>query len=176
MNLNKKSKKEQIFFLLILCVAFFGILCISGCDEDACVKCGSEDFNNGSAVGISIPGCGSCGDSILCEGCICGTTSCKFISANDDGFNLVACDQQYKSTDCGGCHSGRSCYNGCVSFDDDFSEETGNFDKGFGIFYGDNSESQNERMVGCADGCFYCGGTGDIMIDVLSALEDYLDI
>ena len=176
MELDKKSKKEQIFLLLIICVAFFGILCISGCDEDACVKFGSEDLNNGSAVGVSIPGCGSCGDCLLCSGCICGTTSCKFISANEDGFNLIACDQQYKSTDCGGCQSKRSCYNGFVSIDDGYSGETGNIDKGFGLFYGDDSKSQNERIIGCADGCFYCESTGDAMIDILATLEEYLDI
>ena len=54
--------------------------------------------------------------------------------------------------------------------------ETGNIDKGFGLFYGDDSKSQNERIIGCADGCFYCESTGDAMIDILATLEEYLDI
>ncbi|MGN0469684.1 MAG: hypothetical protein ACI4GV_02055 [Acutalibacteraceae bacterium] len=171
MNLNKKSKKEQIFLLVGICVACLGVLCISGCGSQSCetLKCASQKSNDGSVSmnGISVPGLGGCSDSCLCQGVLCAKSH-KLVMINGGGLNMAGCDTKYNSGNCGGCNSGNSCYSGCVSYSDSQSS-------GWGFFYGD-APKKDEQMVGCVNGGAYCGNSENLFGDSMEVAENIIGI
>lgn len=176
MNINKKSKKEQLFILVGMCVACLGILCVSGCGGQSCEKpkCASEEVGNGvgTITGISIPGLGGCSNSCLCEGILCAESH-KLVIANSKGLNIAGCDTRYNTSDCSGCSSGNSCYSGCASYDDGKSS-------GCGLFYGGSKEDSPldgcEQIVGCINGGFYCGYSDNGFGDSMEVAENILGI
>ena len=60
MNCNNRSKKEQFFILLLICVGMFSVLCITGCKGERCRDCGAGCYNKDgvNAIGVSLLGPG----------------------------------------------------------------------------------------------------------------------
>lgn len=117
-NLDNKSKSEQLFLLLLICIGIMGILCLAGCGKkQSCetLKCNFEDGEDWSGFGVSIPGCGGICSSG--KGCIIMPQSCKMIGGCIDEENskgkFIGCDTRYYGGGCLGCgQSEKSCYNG----------------------------------------------------------------
>lgn len=158
-KLNERSKKEQLFVLVLLCVGMFAILCLSGCGGKSCekVEYGSEEVSGVKMTGCSIPGIGGCLSSGRGCSSACWPQSCKFISASaDDGAdadNLVACDIRYYGNGCLGCgQTEDSYYFGCMDYN--IGEDDIN-----GCFLG-NTRKDSEKFIGCGSGCVGTGGTG----------------
>ena len=167
---NEKSKGEQFFLLMMICTVVVGFFCLSGFYVSDCET--PQFAKEDGAIGCSLPGCGSCdnncdGESTLCEGCFCAE-SYKCVCVNSSDISLVGCDERYMLTDCEGCHSERSCYCGYLS---DKTEEN----PYCGIYYGDTSPDSDERLIGCADGCFVCMPT-TLGGDLLEEVEEFLEI
>ena len=175
-RINKKSKAEQLFALLLMFAVSIGLLCVTGCGEQSCEtpKCGVGEDSGMTAIGCSIPGCGGCLTSG--KGCntACWPQACKISLAsykdeedeNNKGY-VVACDTRYYGGGCLGCaQNEKVCYNGCINLKQ-------NNDEVNGFFYG-TSDSE-EKMIGCANGCGGCvasGGVGAYMIDELESMEE----
>ena len=174
LNWNDRSKGEQFFILMMMCMMAVCFFCLSGFYSSGCEtpKFNYESEEEGTAIGCSIPGCGSCdndcgGESLLCEGCFCAE-SYKGVFVNSSETSLLGFDERYRLSDCYGCHSERSCYCGYLS---DKTEDT----PYCGVFYGDTSEDGDERIIGCVDGCFSCvhSSMGGML---LGAVEEDLGI
>lgn len=172
-NLNCKSKFEQLFLLLLICMGVMGILGLTGCGkQQACetVKCGYENKEDMVGFGISVPGCGGICSSG--KGCIVWPQSCKVIGGclddeNTEG-NLIGCETRYYSGGCLGCGQvEESCYNGVANFEDDNNKMTG-------CFYG--STKSDEKSIGCYNGCGGCIGSDFLMKNGMDALEYYVGI
>ena len=178
-RMNKKSKKQQLFVLLMLCIGIFGVLCLTGCGGGTCEKpkCNTEENTVGKVSGCSIPGCGGCLTPE--KGCntSCWAQSCKCISfsgneeqqgenvdrENDKSQGCIkACDIKYYGDGCLGCgQKEKSCYYGVGEYKNGEDEK-----KGF--FYG-NSDGGN--IIGCSGGCVSCIGTGKTQLESLNWLE-----
>lgn len=105
-NLNKRTKKEQILILLLLCTGVFGIMCLTGCGGKKCEKPNCEHVNsNGLEVtACTVPGCGGCLTSG--KGCnsSCWEQSCGYGSIKTDGVEMKSCGvTYYGSNGCVGC-------------------------------------------------------------------------
>ena len=172
-KLNKKSKGEQFFIIILLFTAIIGLFCITGCGGKSCEKpdCGGiDDPAIGKVVGCSIPGCGGC----LGNGCnsACWPQSVKLVggsinqsgSGNQEALKIAACDTRYYGGGCLGCgQREKSCYSGCIKAEDKETNMNG-------FFYG--SSASDEKIIGCADGCGGCvasGGTGAYSIHFLES-------
>lgn len=172
-KLNKKSKGEQLFILIISCMALFGLLCVSGCGGQSCEtpQCGSRSEAGISAKGCSIPGLGGilssgkgCNSPLWAQSC---KTSCGTVKdeTSDDGGCIWACDTRYYGGGCGclGCgQSDKSCYSSCVNW-------TEGDTKAKGIFYG--TSDSGEHVLGCYNGCAGCVGSDTEFLDVIRSLE-----
>lgn len=146
-KLNEKSKKEQIFYLIMICAAIFALFCISGCG--ACDNCNVECENG--TCGVQVPGCAGCIDckkSMIGESCI---NPRYFACAGmcNEGNCLGGCASVYKDGCFGGGTSTESCGGGCLSI-----KMYG--DRATGCYCGDGSDP---FFAGCADGCHVGKGT-----------------
>lgn len=163
-----KENKNQLFFLLLIGIIGFMLLCATGCGGNSCesLQYGSYEEENGTYYGVSIPGCGGCLSSGSgCGGCL-WSQSCKFVYGDleygdsDDAQTLIAVDTQYYAGGCFGCgQSQESCYSGCLIQDS----------QNWGLIYG-STDSNNEQIIGCADGsggCHKSGGIGQILITII---------
>ncbi|MCC8049899.1 MAG: hypothetical protein LIP10_04465 [Clostridiales bacterium] len=173
-NLDKSSRGEQLFTLLIFCIFCFALLCVSGCGGSSCetLKCGSESGSGYKSWGISIPGIGGCLNSGKgCNSCL-WPQSCKILSycsssdsdeEIDESFNIVACDTEYYTS----CREQKSCYAGCIS--------SGKVTEGgsAGVTCGTNDSG---NLAGCVGGCVGCFGMGDIIRLELDDIEYFLGI
>jgi len=176
--MNKKSKMEQLFILVILFIGGFGVFALSGCGGKSCEtpKCGSQEFNGGRATGISIPGCGGCLSSGKgCNSCL-WPQSCKFSCASweqeytdDEGETVTdtasvkGCDTRYYGDGCLGCaQKEKVSYSGCIDYSDENNEW-----KGF--FYG--SSDNEEKIIGCINGCGGCVADDRTGAQVLEWIE-----
>lgn len=173
-RLNQKTRGEQLFFLILMVTALFGVLCITGCGGgQSCEKpsCGRENYDGFTVTGCSIPGCGGCLSSG--KGCntACWPQSIKIVSgsieddAEDVGESLkvTGCDTRYYGNGCLGCgQTEKSCYNGCITGKADDTKLNG-------FFYG--SSDSKERIIGCYNGCGGCFGTDSIGAEALWSLE-----
>lgn len=179
-NLNRRSRKEQMFLLLLLSVGVFGGFCLSGCGSRSCEtpKCGKEELIfGGKAVGCSIPGCGGCITSE--EGCnsACWPQSCKFVKGswygdNKDGdekmdsASIAACDVRYFGDGCFGCgQKEKSCYYGCINSSNREYEDVYN-----GFVYG--SSDKEEKIIGYVNGCGGCYGTDGSGKEYIQIMEN----
>ena len=181
MNLNEKTKAEQLFIVMLMFVVLLGIFCITGCGGGkSCEtpKCGSEDYYGGTARGCSIPGCGGC----LTSGKGCNTScwpqSYKFVAASSsekneetgekDEFRVLFLDTRYYAKQgCLGCGQiEKICYYGCVKLKDS-SDDSNNAN---GCFYG--SSDSGEKMIGCVNGCAGCFPSEGMGDDTMKYLED----
>lgn len=177
--MNRKSKIEQLFILLILCIGVFGVFALSGCGGgQSCEtpKCGSEEFSDGEAKGVSIPGCGGCLSSGKgCNSCL-WPQSCKISCGNwdekntDDGGtgknigSIKGCNTEYYGDGCLGCgQQEKACYLGYINMESDE-------DKLKGFFYG--STDNEEKIIGCSNGCGGCVADGGIGYQTLIELEN----
>ncbi len=168
--MNNRTKMEQFFILLVLCVGFFSVFALSGCGGGkSCetIKCSSSD----EVSGVSIPGCGGC--LSLGKGCnSCGNclwaqsykVSCGNWENEDEDFsaNIVGCDARYYAGGCLGCgQDENSCYSGCINVEGD--------DEMHGFFYG--STDKEEKVIGCYNGCGGCVADGNIGGAILYDME-----
>ncbi len=178
--MNKKTKLEQFFILVIMCIGVFGIFALSGCGGGkSCetIKCGSEEYMGGTATGVSIPGCGGCLSSGKgCNSCL-WPQSCKISCASWEGdentnsneesskdkASIKGCDTRYYGDGCLGCgQREKTCYSGCINM-------TSGEDKVNGFFYG--GTGREEKIIGCANGCGGCVADGNIGAEILDELE-----
>ena len=172
-KLDEKSKCEQLFIVTLMFVALIGVFCVTGCGGScATPKCGSEDFNGGTARGCSIPGCGGCltperGCNTACwpQECIYVTTSgeTENESGTKEATKIFACDTRYYDGGCLGCgQSEKTCYSGYLAIEDDDS-------KAQGFFYG--GTGKEEKFIGCANGCGGCVGSDYSVAYIIDELE-----
>ena len=159
-KLDRKSKGEQFFILLTIFVAMFIVLCVGGCDGNACEKpqCvgGCGDDNKGLMA--SIPGCGG----LLTSGKGCGSVlwpqNCYLMTGNSNGYisSGTGCiiGSVYYGSDCSGCSgclgcggSAKTCLVGCVnvSAGDDSTK---------GIAF--TCTGNKTCGIGCVNGCLKC--------------------
>ncbi len=172
-KLNRKSKGEQMFIMLFMFVAVVGVMGLTGClGEDSCEmpSCNNSKVSGVSMSSCSVPGCGGCLSSG--SGCdsACWPQSCKTISVSADKdsqyfkkLELKGCDTRYYGGGCLGCaQTQKSCYVGCVDYDDgtlDFN----------GVFYGNSSSK--EQYISC-DGCGGCTTTNGELGTYMIIMED----
>ncbi|MCD8013839.1 MAG: hypothetical protein LUG99_11810 [Lachnospiraceae bacterium] len=170
-NLDRRSKGEQLFILMLFCVLCFALLFVSGCGGSSCesIQYGNESGSDYSARGISIPGIGGCLNSGKgCNSCL-WPQSCKLLSYNsisdssDENYTILACDTEYYTS----CREQKSCYGGWIS-----SGELGG-EGSAGIFCG-SAESAN--LAGCIEGCVGCSNTGSLIRLDLDDIEEFLGI
>lgn len=174
-KINKRSKVEQLFILMLMFVFIIGVFCVTGCGGKSCEtpSCGSEDFGDGTAYGCSIPGLGG----ILSSGSGCDSAcwpqSCKIVSfsgsENDENTNeedvtkIAACDVRYYGNGCLGCgQQEKSCYSGYIKLKDSQTDLNG-------FFYG--STDNEEKIMGCYNGCGGCIGSGGMGKYLIEELE-----
>lgn len=138
-KIDKKSKSEQLFVLMLLTVACLGIFALTGCGGgQSCeaVQCNSVNNSSYSAEGISVPGCGGCfGCSKSCGSCL-WPQSCRYVSLKADGQGTISgCDiQYYGSTGCLGCgYELKGCYSGISKVEDGDNTTTK-------VFYGSSDD------------------------------------
>lgn len=177
-KLNGKTKGEQLFVLCIIFIMSFGILCISGCGGNSCetLQCGKEEIGGGTAMGVSVPGCGGC--ITPNRGCdsACWPQSCKVVSftgseedentGEDYETSIIGCDAKYYGGGCLGCgQQEKSCYSGCINVE---SEEGM---KGF--FYGTDGD---EKIIGCANGCGGCVGSDGMGSMLIQEIEYWIGV
>lgn len=175
---NEKSKAEQLFMLLLLFAGLFGLLCLSGCGGVSCEtpKCGKGEPNElMTAKGISLPGCGGC--LTPGKGCNCAIwpQSCKYVTSSlddDQGMSVTACDIRYYGGGCLGCNQNeKSCYYGCVNFEED-GESTlkvcggGKVDE----IYGFIPSGVTEGFIGCQGACVIPGCGDDESSSLLGGI------
>ena len=177
--MSNRTKGEQFFILVMMCIGVFGLFALTGCGGGkSCemIKCGSEDFLGGTVTGISIPGCGGCLSSGKgCNSCL-WAQSCKVSCGkweeegkDDEGedaafhSSIKGCDTRYYGGGCLGCYQDeKSCYSGCMDINTDSS-------KFKGFFYG--STDGGEKFVGCSNGCGGCIADDNIGGSTLYELE-----
>ena len=150
-KIDKKSKPEQLFVLMLLTVACLGILALTGCGgNQSCetVQCGSIKDESYQISGLSVPGCGGCLDSGKgCDSCLwaqsCKEVSFKYIEAGVTKMNGSGCDIQYYGSGCLGCgYDQKSCYSGCIKVtDDDDNSSTS-------VFYGNSDDGSHILTIG----------------------------
>lgn len=179
-KLNKRGKLEQMFVLMLMFVSMIGVVCLVGCGGgQSCErpKCGSEDYGNATARGCSIPGCGGCLTSG--KGCntACWPQSCKVVSVlgsekNDSDLGIVACDVNYYGGGCMGCigcgQYEKNCYSGCI-----YSDGEDQNIKAF--FYGTNDDD-DEKAIGCVNGCGGCVASDGIGKDTMRSIESATEV
>lgn len=169
--MNRRTKTEQFFILMLLCVGVFGIFALSGCGGgQSCEtpKCSSD----GEVTGVSIPGCGGCLSSgkgcNSCGNCLWAQSykiSCGNWEDEDEDISasVIGCDARYYAGGCLGCgQDENSCYSGCVNAE-------GDDDEIHGFFYG--SSNDEEKVIGCYNGCGGCTADGGIGGDLLYDME-----
>lgn len=197
-SLNEKSKAEQTFLLILLCVGFFGLFCLTGCGGKSCetIKCSSGSNEFIDVKGCSIPGCGGCLTSGKgCDSCL-WAQSCKYVSgkASDvseedfafyddmnnmedteevseyaDSASMRGCDIRYYGDGCLGCaQNEKSCYAGYID-----SESGDEYAKG--VFYG-NSDNE-EKLIGfTSEGCAGCVGSDRLAYLTMYLLEEEAEL
>ena len=127
--MKNKTKGEQFFILMAVCVALFGVLMLCGCGGCACEmpKAGCKSDSDVRVAGVSIPGCGGCiTPGKGCNSCLwaqaCKATCASDTVGSDDTFNALTFDNQYYGGGCGGCSgclgcssTPHNCYGGCLN-------------------------------------------------------------
>lgn len=153
--MDRKTKAEQIFMLLILCVGIMGLLCVSGCGGGkSCEKVKFEKANEdiGKMVSLSVPGCGGCLSPETGCNSVLWAQSCKVSAGcfeDDEGvgkenasMRLVGVNIKYYGSDCIGCgRDEKNAYGGCISTGKGEGKMTGCFYRTCGeekMFYYDN--------------------------------------
>ncbi len=174
-NLDKCTKGEQFFVLLLVCILCFGAFCLTGCGGSSsceCVGCNYKNEDGLRVYGCSIPGIGGCLSSGRgCDSCL-WPQAYKCISVRDkedDSTTYIkAIDVQYYGGACSACGTKeKACYSGCYGY----NEDDGNANL---LFYGDSS---NVHYIGCENGCGSCtSGDGSIMEYFLDYYESYINI
>ena len=165
-KIDKKSKPEQLFVLMLLAVACLGVFALTGCGgSQSCetVQCNSVDNSSYSAEVISVPGCGGCfGCSKSCGSCL-WPQSCRYVSLKADGQGSInGCDiQYYGSTGCLGCgYELKGCYSGISKVEDVDNTTTK-------VFYGSSDDGSHILTIGGTNnGCVKSGN------EPLSSLRD----
>ncbi len=177
-KINQKTKAEQFFILLLMFSITLGTFSVTGCGGQACEKpaCGSEDVEDGKAIGCSVPGCGGCLSPG--KGCnsSCWPQSCKFVYANGEEedeeedeelsskLSIIACDTRYYGNGCLGCGQvEKTSYYGCINYQE-------NSEKLNGFFFG--STDSDEKIIGCTNGCGGCVGSHQMGAEIISEMED----
>ena len=117
-KLDSRTKREQLFILLLMYVIFMSGVCIAGCGGQSCEspKYGSEEGDGFKAAGCSIPGFGGC--LSFEKGCnsACWPQSCKISNGtySGEGTNDKGCvtslDIRYYGDGCFGCGIGELEY------------------------------------------------------------------
>ena len=82
--MNKRSKSEQMFVLLLIFVMCSIVFCFAGCGGvKSCEtpKCGDSDVMGVSMIGVSVPGCGG----LFSSGQGCGFDTCGLWSQSIKG-------------------------------------------------------------------------------------------
>lgn len=172
-KLDKKTKGEQLFFLLLMFALLMGALCVAGCGGQSCEtpKFGSEEGEDFKAVGCSVPGCGGC----ISSGKGCNTVlwpqSCKISNGTYSGGGtegegcITSVDTRYYGDGCLGCgQMQKSCYVGFVNWDIEGTKVKG-------ALYG--TSDGEEHLAGCYNGCAGCVGTGNMFGKYIYELEKY---
>lgn len=163
--MDKKTKAEKLFVLLMISVACVVLLCFTGC-SGSCFGCsvGCENGEGGCASGLShtSEGCGSE------DSCI---TTCNCVDFeepyDDDSGKVLLLSCETVEDGCGGesgCYSGSYC-GGCSSCGS------------CGIFFGEiDGYNVDETNLGCIDGCMACGDTDSAWAYLLNKLYSLLDL
>ena len=184
-RLNRKSKKEQVFLLLMMTIFVFGFMCVTGCggSKKSCEKVkfskkSEEDIN---FAGVSIPGCGGCLSSGRgCNSCLWAqsyklSAACNEKSEELEGeeeetsnnYKVAGCHTTYYADSCGGCsQEEKHIYVGFLSANMKGEEMTG-------AFY--TSPDGDESLLGYYNGCGGCinsHGYGATMMEELEEAED----
>lgn len=185
MKNRKKSKVEKLFGLTLVCIALFGIFCLSGCGGNSCekIKCGSEEYNDISISACSIPGPGAC--LTFGHGCnfACWPQSCKISKVleeekeNSASDNLLMCDSVYYGGGCFGClgceQSQKSCYTGCGEVKTRASASVSGENTYSGCFFGKiDADEKKEKWFGCRNGCAGCAVTEGELGEYVHMIEE----
>ena len=156
-KIDKKSRPEQIFLLVLLSVACFGVFALTGCGgSKSCesIQCNSIKDEAFSVSGISVPGCGGCVSSGKgCNSCLwaqsCKEVAFKYKEDGETRMNGSGCDVQYYGSGCLGCgYEKKSCYTGCISVTD------GDENSSTSVFYGSTDDGSHILTIGSgSNGC-----------------------
>ncbi len=182
--MNRKSKIEQFFILMMMSVGMLGIFALTGCGGcGSCEtpKCASINEDGVKAAGISIPGCGGCLSSERgCDSCL-WPQSCKFSCGEWDETYLdkhekkvvqkagiKGCDVRYYGDGCLGCgQREKTSYAGCINMNYDGQKLNG-------FFFG--AGNREERLIGCGNGCAGCVPDDHAGEEAMKEMETMLGI
>ena len=184
LRLNQKTKKEQIFILVMLSIFVFSFMCISGCggQTKSCeiAKCNKETEDGLNAIGVSIPGCGGCLTSGRgCNSCLWAQSYKISVAYNEEGqeseteeldadYKMVGCNTMYYADSCGGCaQEEKHVYIGFMSANVEGEQMTG-------AFY--TSPDGDESLIGYYDGCGGCINSEGVGAELLNELEGFEQI
>ena len=164
--MDKKTKAEQIFMLLILCVGIFGLLCINGCGGGkSCEKVKFEKVNGEIAkmASLSVPGCGGClspeagcNSALWAQSCKISVGCIKDDVAEEvnTSMQLLGVNVKYYGSNCTGCgRDEKNAYGGCINVGE------GDW-KTMGCFYRTCGEEKMLYHDNVATGCIKSQGTG----------------
>lgn len=168
--MNRKSKAEHIFLILILCCICLSALCLAGCGG-SCLGC-SCSFDNereesvGRATGITCMA-----NSCLMDRACIATGGCLNIGAMEedvtaqtgvDSMRFISCET-VKNGACSGSSCYRSCYYGSC--------------ENFGCVRGSYEEGKaDDCAVGCTDGVLGCVDTDGDWHSMLEAIYSWLGV
>ena len=196
-----KIKGKQVFQLLLICIAVFGVLCITGCGNCfGCLTCGicsgcdcdrcevpSFKVQNDGA-GCSVPGCGGC--FTYEKGCNTALwpQAIKFMCYNDEfldesGTTTIkrkscfnACDDRYYGDGCLGCgQNEKACYAACLSDETIATKYDETVTAKYKLIV-IGQTGKKELIIGCGDGigCISC--TDSEYFNTIYDVENDLEI
>ena len=175
--MNKKTKGEHLFIIILLCVISFSALCLAGCGGScfgcsiSCDKEEAEDAGCASGVSSLSDGC------VTDDACIAVGACLDFEDENDtdagidnsfiesESVIVLSCESARS-----GCCGNSSCYNGvymgsCMDCEN------------YGCFFGDMEDGKiDDCSVGCFNGVAGCNDTDGDWHDLLEALYKWLGV
>lgn len=169
--MDKKSRIEQIFIMIMICGLCFIGLCIMGCGG-SCLGCDWGCEQESGEYCISGTSCMS-SDCISDDSCahVCGFVDTEVEDMETDDVYIVSCETQSD-----GCDGRSGCYNGvfcgsCGGFGD-----CGGFGN-CGLFCGEiDGWSALDTTCGVVGGCPTCEKSSGDWHYILEAIFDWLGL
>ena len=164
-KIDKKTKSEKLFVLLMVSVMCVVMLCLAGCNS-SCLGCnvGCENNEGGCASGIGYTSEGCATDDSCISTCDCVDFEKPY---NDDSGDVLLMSCETVEDGCGGesgCYNGTFC-GGCGACGT------------CGIFYGEiDGYDVDETTIGCINGCSACGDSDGMWSSLLEKIYDVLDL
>lgn len=163
--MDKKSKGEKLFVLLLIIVAAFAVVCLTGCSSSCfgcTVGCDEDEMGCVNGIGYKSDGCGS-------EDSCNATFNCIDFEApfDDDSGKVLLLSCATNEDGCGGesgCYNGTYC-GGCSACGT------------CGFFCGSSEDHDvEESEIGCINGCFTCGDSEGFWAYILENIYDLVGL